>query len=215
MVMVPDASEERAALDDRATLCDLYEATAGGQGLPNVFVLGSLSHREPVTVSVQQARAINLIHALVPDRLAPGSRLCVIGGGAAGLTAAAYAIVRGLRVTVFEQRKPLWNLRGCRTRWLHPNLFQHWPDDGWDVTATDFPVMNWYADYACSVGELLWSKYRAYHRRQTGGGRDEVVLVRDVRLEPAASGWTASYCLQPSCSEITQVAKQPLRPSQS
>lgn len=195
MATVSDTGE-RTGLDDRARLCELYEATAGGAGLPNVFVLGSLSHREPVTVAVQQTRAINLVHALVPDRLAAGSRLCVIGGGAAGLTAAAYAIVRGLRVTVLENRKPLWNLRGCRTRWLHPSLFQRWPDDGWDVTATDFPVMNWYADYACQVGELLWSKYRAYHRMQSGASRDEVILVRDARIEPAASGWTVSYCLQ-------------------
>jgi hypothetical protein len=195
MATVSDTGE-REGLDERAQLCDLYEATAGGAGLRNVFVLGSLSHREPVTVSVQQTRAINLVHALVPERLAPGSRLCVIGAGAAGLTAAAYAIVRGLRVTVLENRKPLWNLRGCRTRWLHPNLFLHWPDDGWDVTATDLPVMNWYADYACHVGELLWSKYRAYHRMQTGASRDEVVLVRDVRLEPAASGWSICYSLQ-------------------
>jgi hypothetical protein len=204
MATVADGSGDRGGRGgqdgrrDRAVTCELYEATADGDGLPGVFVLGSLSHREPVTVSVQQARAINLVHALVPDRLPPGSRLCVIGGGAAGLTAAAYAIVLGLRVTVLEQRKPLWNLRGCRTRWLHPNLFQRWPDDGWDVTATDFPVMNWYADYACSVGELLWAKYRAYFRHQPDAtGRDEVVLVRDVRLEPAAGGgWTACYCLQ-------------------
>ena len=195
MATVTD-SGERAALDDRARLCELYEATAGGAGLRNVFVLGSLSHREPVTVSVQQTRAINLVHALVPDRLAPGSRLCVIGAGAAGLTAAAYAIVRGLRVTVIENRKPLWNLRGCRTRWLHPNLFQRWPDDGWDVTGTDLPVMNWYADYASHVGELLWSKYRAYHRLQPGAPRDAVILVRDVRIEAAGSVWNVCYSLQ-------------------
>jgi hypothetical protein len=197
MATASDVSDERAGPGDRARLCELYEATAGRDGLPNVFVLGSLSHREPVTVAVQQTRAINLVHALMPDRLPPGSRLCVIGAGAAGLTAAAYAITRGLRVTVLENRKPLWNLRGCRTRWLHPNLFQRWPDDGWDVTGTDLPVMNWYADYACNVGELLWSKFRAYHRLQDAGvSHDEVVLVRDVRIEPAGTGWNACYCLQ-------------------
>lgn len=196
MATVSDATE-RTGLEERARLCELYEATAGGEGARNVFVLGSLSHREPVTVAVQQTRAINLIHALVPDRLPRGSRLCVIGAGAAGLTAAAYAIALGLRVTVLENRKPLWNLRGCRTRWLHPNLFQRWPDDGWDVTGTDLPVMNWYADYACSVGELLWSKYRAYHRMQAAGASsDEVTLVRDARIEPAGDGWHVCYCLQ-------------------
>jgi hypothetical protein len=157
---------------DEAETIELYEATdRDGNGLRNVFVLGSLCDRnEQIAVSRQQVRALNLIHALMDlprrrdttPRLQPGSKLCVVGAGAAGLTAAALAHAHGVDVTVLESREPLWNLRGCRTRWLHPNLFARWPHDGWDVTATNFPVMNWYADYADRVGELLWAKYKSY-----------------------------------------------------
>jgi FAD dependent oxidoreductase len=148
-------------------LLGLYEATEGGEGFPGIYILGSLRDpNEQIAVSRQQERAINLVHALCGPAgpLRPGRTVCVIGAGVAGLTAAAYAIKRGLGVTVLENRKPLWNLRGCRTRWLHPNLFALWPRPGWNVTATHLPVMNWYADYADRVGELLWSKYTSHDR---------------------------------------------------
>jgi hypothetical protein len=145
--------------------CSLFEAvTVEDRTLENVYLLGSYSE-SPVTVASQQSRAINLVHELLASRrLATRAHVAVLGGGAAGLTAAAYALSRGLRVTVFETRSPLWNLRGCRTRWLHPNLFRLWPTPGWDSPATDFPVMNWYAGYAADVGDLLWEKYRAYEK---------------------------------------------------
>ncbi len=150
---------------DEAQTIELFEATdRAGVGLRNVFILGSLRDpAEQIAVSRQQQRAINLIHALrSTGRLAKGMRLCVVGAGAAGLTAAALAHHHGVHTTVLESREPLWNLRGCRTRWLHPNLFALWPHPGWDVTATNFPVMNWYAGYADHVGELLWAKYKSY-----------------------------------------------------
>lgn len=169
-------------------IVDLYEATVGSVGYGNLFVIGSLcDRRERVAVSIQQTRAINLVHSLLDTgRLAGGARLGIVGAGAAGLTAAAYAIVHGVNVTVFESRDPLWNLRGCRTRWLHPNLFPKWPDDGWDLSATCLPVMNWHADYACNVGQLLWSKFTAY--------APSVVeyVTGDLRLERSAGpGWSA------------------------
>src|SRR5262245_48147354 len=113
---------------DTKQICELYELTNQlGVGHKGVYVVGSLCTGERVAVSSQQTRAINLVHALFSEkRLEKGSRLCVIGGGAAGLTAAAYAISLEAVVTVLESHDLLWNLRGCRTRWLHPNLFRWW-----------------------------------------------------------------------------------------
>jgi len=165
-----------------AQYCDLFEATAPGvPGLPGVFILGSFSE-PPVTVASQQTRAVNLVHSLIEKRLSPGDSICVIGAGAAGLTAAAYAIAHGFQTVVFDIRSPLWNLRGCRTRWLHPNLFLKWPEEGWDQSGTDLPVMNWYAGYAHEVGDLLWEKYQTYDRLNYKRGGQTLQLVRSIGI---------------------------------
>jgi NAD(P)-binding Rossmann-like domain len=178
-----------------AEIVELYEATHGAtrEGLKNVYVLGSLSQGELLAVSIQQTRAINLVWALLQTRrLEKGSRLAVVGAGAAGLTAAAYAMDHGVHVTTFENRAPLWNLRGCRTRWLHPNMFPRWPEAGWDVTGTQLPVMNWYADYACNVGDLLWSKYKSF---ESGTGTSSgVMTVRSVSFSPSSDDRRRAQC---------------------
>jgi hypothetical protein len=72
---------------------------------------------------------------------------------------AAYAINEDAAATLLESRGLLWNLRGCRTRWLHPNLFRYWPYPEWKCAGTNFPVMNWYAGYANDVGDYLHRKF--------------------------------------------------------
>jgi NADPH-dependent 2,4-dienoyl-CoA reductase/sulfur reductase-like enzyme len=81
-----------------------------------------------VTVYSQQIRALNLIWALVEQRLlackvtrAPRERgsIAIIGGGFAGLTAAAALIKKGVyaHITIFEQRDTLLPLQhGSDTR---------------------------------------------------------------------------------------------------
>ena len=185
-----------------AAVCDLYELTdsQNSDGHPNVFVLGTLSARsERIAVISQQTRAVNLIHCLfATGRLAAGKRVCVVGGGAAGLTAAAYAMQKGAEVTVLERNDLLWNLRGCRTRWLHPNLFRYWPDPRWKCVGTHLPLMNWYAGYACDVGELLLSKYRAFEASQSSRKNLRISFpgqqtARDTRVEPRGECWKVSW----------------------
>lgn len=189
----------RRRADDIVELCEATHGE-GRDGLRNVYVVGSLSKDELVAVSIQQTRAINLVQALLrTGRLDRGMRLAVLGAGAAGLTAAAYAMSHGVRVTTFENRQPLWNLRGCRTRWLHPSLFPRWPDDGWDVSGTQLPVMNWFADYACNVGELLWSKYKSFQAACRTGS--ELVTMQRVTFHPAVDHrWKAQIVHHPSTS---------------
>src|SRR5262249_47640918 len=103
---------------------------------------------------------------------------------------------KGILVTVLESLAGLWNLRGCRTRWLHPNLFRFWPDARWQCTATNFPVMNWYAGYACDVGELLWSKYQSFEALQTrnrGLKYPHFQQAHDIRIEPHGDDWRVSW----------------------
>ncbi len=197
-----------------AEICDLYALNnTPSSACPDVYVLGCLVHNsERVAVVSQQTRAINLVHALFAERrLTPGSRACVIGGGAAGLTAAAYAMSKGAGVTVLESRALLWNLRGCRTRWLHPNLFRYWPYKRWQCTATDFPLMNWYAGYACDVGDLLLAKYRSVEVQQRHA-KNAIVrypdhqTARAIKLDRKTDGWEVSWSLP-----IDQPSSRPVR----
>src|SRR5690348_5336751 len=72
-----------------------------------VYVLGSFARY--ATLFSQQVRALNLIFLLHETQsLGSGSNVAVVGGGAAGLTAAAAAARVGATVTVLEKRaKPM------------------------------------------------------------------------------------------------------------
>jgi hypothetical protein len=182
---------------DEKAICQLYELTdENGDAKRGIYVLGSLlDKKERVAVVSQQSRAINLIHSLLTEkRLKARDRICVIGAGAAGLTAAAYAIQKELEVTVLQSCAPLWNLRGCRTRWLHPNLFRWWPEPKWQRTATELPVMNWYADYASNVGDLLLSKYHSFQAMQKSTAR--LNIVRNIQIQAEASGWYVQWLVR-------------------
>jgi hypothetical protein len=151
-----------------ADVCRLYELTGSlNVGHRNIFVLGTLSARsERIAVISQQTRAVNLVHCLfAAGRLAAGQRVCVVGGGAAGLTAAAYAIHKGAQVTVLEWNDLLWNLRGCRTRWLHPNLFRYWPHPRWKCAGTHLPVMNALCQAGCRPRKVDRIRCRDRRRR--------------------------------------------------
>ena len=75
-------------------------------GEPAVYVLGSFERR--VTLYSQQVRALNLVHALTNGgHLTPGQHVAVIGGGVAGLTAAAALLHLGLNVTLLEKQADL------------------------------------------------------------------------------------------------------------
>jgi hypothetical protein len=89
-------------------------------------VLGCFEQR--VTLYSQQVRALNLIYALLEERVVPPEGcIAVIGAGAAGMTAAAAAAFKGCRVVLLEQQSDLLSLQsGNMTRWLHPHIYD-WP----------------------------------------------------------------------------------------
>jgi hypothetical protein len=85
---------------------------------PGLFVLGAYARR--VTIYSQQARAINLIDALQCYRKKLSrTRIAVIGGGIAGLTAAARALEYGAHVTVLEQAADFLGIQSMADhRWV-------------------------------------------------------------------------------------------------
>jgi hypothetical protein len=138
----------------------------GVPGYPGVYLVGALERR--VTVYSQQVRALNLVYSLLEEKqLEPGDDVAVIGGGAAGLTAAAGAARRGCQVTIFEKGKALLHLfAGCTKRWLHPHIYD-WPQPGsLRDDADDLEVLTWRASMAHNVVDHLraqWEELRMAH----------------------------------------------------
>lgn len=114
-----------------------------------------------VTVASQQRRAIHLVDALrQAGMIAAGSRIAIIGGGPAGLTAAAWAARASVRSTVIERDGELLaTLRGNHTRLVHPNLYS-WPEPGWRDPDAALPVLSWTAAPAGAVARTIESDRR-------------------------------------------------------
>lgn len=155
---------------------------------PGLFILGSRERR--VTFYAQQVRALNLIYALMEGgRIEPGDAIAVIGGGIAGVTAAAGAALKGLDVTLLEKNSELLHLQtNCAKRWIHPRIYD-WPDtDALRDDTNDLGVLPWKAGLAQDV------------IRQIRGGWDALVAdsrlklhcemsIHSLKLTPDADGW--------------------------
>ncbi|MFY2558453.1 FAD-dependent oxidoreductase [Corallococcus terminator] len=134
---------------------------------PNVYQIGCLESR--VTLYSQQVRALNLAFALFERRkLARDSRVAVIGGGAAGMTATAALAQCGASVTLLERLDAVIPFQsGSLTRWLHPHIYE-WPADGCRNVNADLPLLDWSANYAANVAiELRDEFYRLVRKLGT------------------------------------------------
>ncbi|HEY0557527.1 MAG TPA: FAD-dependent oxidoreductase, partial [Thermoanaerobaculia bacterium] len=121
------------------------------EGHPQVFVLGSQARY--VTIYAQQVRALNLVSALAKSGyFSRSTRLAVVGGGIAGLTAAAAAARAGVgRVSVFEREPTVMRLqRNSEKRYVHPHIYD-WPFEKEPHTEADLPVLGWSAGIAAAV----------------------------------------------------------------
>jgi hypothetical protein len=105
-----------------------------------VYRLGQFS---PVSIRDQVVRANYLVeHLAHTTELATSTRILVIGGGAAGLTAAAAASRLGVRdVTLAERAGTVMPLQSRSvSRWLDPVQYDwpaaHWADEAWPVDET-------------------------------------------------------------------------------
>src|SRR5436309_9994747 len=126
-------------------------------GFPNLYLLGVYAKR--LTIYSQQIRAVNLIDAIHWYRQPlKGSRLAIVGGGVAGVTAAAMAIRHGADVTLIERLQNILDIQIGSERWLHPTIYE-WPFSNLADNRTALPVMNWTASTAKKMAGALLKEW--------------------------------------------------------
>ena len=120
---------------------------------PNLFVIGCYDRR--ITFYSQQVRALSLTYALKElGYLNANPRIAVIGGGAAGVTAAAaVALVSNSNVTLFETAGDLLSLQSTTARRrLDPHIYD-WPAHDTIDPIADLPILDWESGTCRSVRE--------------------------------------------------------------
>lgn len=133
-------------------------------GHSGVYLLGSFARH--VTIYSQQIRAVNMVDALCrTGQLGAGTRVIVVGGGVAGLTAGAASLVRGAKVTVIEQGSGLCPIQSeAGEQYLHPHIYD-WPLVEPNNGEADLPVLAWKAGEAKAVFEGFRQNWEALASR--------------------------------------------------
>lgn len=148
----------------------------------DVYLLGSFE--KGLTIYSQQVRALNLAWALIegaPNKL---GRVAVVGGGFAGLTAAAGLLKKGVRhVTLFERHAVLCPLQqGSDARWVHPRIYE-WPNEGSNLPTAALPLLNWNAGRASDVVVEVLKEWDSIRKSVRLGQQVDVYLnVRHLRV---------------------------------
>jgi hypothetical protein len=165
---------------------------------PGVYLLGTFAKH--ATIYSQQVRAMNLVDALRrTGQLGPGTRVAVVGGGAAGMTAAAAAAVHGTGVTVFEKGSELFPIqRKATLRYVHPHVYDwpiYRPTHGQEERA-DFPFLAWDAGPASQVFLSLERGWDAFVQSLPVHDRPTVLrshTVTCVSTIPGAKGLQVTF----------------------
>lgn len=159
---------------------------------PQLYVLGCFA--QYVTVYAQQVRAFNLVDALVGNgQLTNQSEVAVIGGGIAGLTAAAAAAVRGVRrAAVFEKLGNTMRIqRGTDKRFIHPHIYD-WPGKDDATQHADnragHDILDWTADSAADVVEQLDRGWKSVQSNYPAA-EDPCLDCGGIKLERGGAQW--------------------------
>jgi hypothetical protein len=127
----------------------------------------------------QQLRSLALIREIVAqgDLSIDEPQLIVVGGGIAGLTAAAAALTAGFGVTLIERNGYLDQFKEASHRELHPNLIS-WPFQA-PRALTDLPFLNWACGPADIVVRDLVNQWQQDFAKHVSAITDTVVGLKE------------------------------------
>jgi hypothetical protein len=134
------------------------------------FTIGPFGAR--VSFASQQQRAFNLVWALrQKDIIGSGKRVAVVGGGLAGITAAAGLIAQRCSVHLYETQNRVLGLQKLSGhRYVHPTI-NFWPEVVEETPfgpilspTTQFPFFDWYADTGSRIMDVLRQEWRRFFK---------------------------------------------------
>jgi len=141
-----------------------------------------------VSFQSQQIRAVNTVSALVQYRIiTKESRVAVVGGGLAGVTAIATLLQKQVKdLSLYERHANIMNVQeDSDHRTLHPNI-NFWPFKELSKTSC-LPFLNWYINDAKSVVGMIrdeWDKkYKDSINYNGGGFNTEVKSVHPTNKD--------------------------------
>ena len=130
----------------------------------NVFFIGPYGKR--VSFASQQRRALNIVWALTESQYWPRDRVprvAVVGGGIAGLMAAAALIMRHCSVRLYEKQRRVLKLQEeADHRTVHPSV-NFWPHETLRAT-TVLPFFDWFPGTAQSIIGLMKEEWAHFSR---------------------------------------------------
>src|SRR5687767_8867715 len=107
-------------MKDNMVSDEIAALIAKSEPIPNSNRLFIGPGEDGITLFTQQTRALNLLYALYESKRLPlTAKIAIVGGGAAGITAAAAAWTLGYEVYLLEKCTVYCHLQyGCDTRWI-------------------------------------------------------------------------------------------------
>lgn len=128
-----------------------------------LYFVGTFDRR--ITFYSQQVRALRLAHTLSrPGMLEPSDHIAVVGGGAAGVTAALGLALLGNDVTLYDPAGSILQLQSASPRLLHPHIYE-WPGLGSLNNRAGLPVLDWSASSGGEVCARLQADFAAAQTR--------------------------------------------------
>lgn len=148
----------------------------------NIYLLGTFERQ--LTIYNQQVRALNFVWALAKSGVDLSTlEVAIVGGGFAGLTAAAGLLKKGVKhVSIFEKRAALLPLQqGSDARWVHPHIYD-WPNDDSELPTAALPLLNWNAGRASDVVVQVLHEWESLKQKIKASAVDVFINVKHLRL---------------------------------
>jgi hypothetical protein len=150
-------------------------------GWNNLYVLGCFDRR--ITFYTQQARALNLIRSLYElGLLSDGQSVGVVGAGASGVTAALAAALLKCEVTLLDSAEAILNLQASAGhRYLHPHIYD-WPKPNSLNVDAGLPFLNWSADTANKVVQVLRSEFEDFRKHLNKKSKNRLQFKGNIKI---------------------------------